>query len=128
LDRGDTWQQLNAGRDRHYVWAVCADPRDPDCWYVSASPGPRNAHSRDNAQAYIYRSQGGGPWQALAGGLPQPLESLPYALCCTGDVLFAGLGDGRIFTSPDRGMHWELLSIDGTPPDRVTALAWSEQS
>lgn len=42
----------------------------------SAAPGPRRAHDRQlAARAVIYRWGGGGPWEALRGGLPQqPLK------------------------------------------------------
>ena len=70
----------DAGRDRHYTWAVAVDPTDPDCWFVSASTGPFAAHGRGSAEAVVYRWRGAGPWEPLAGGLPPPLESMPYAL------------------------------------------------
>src|SRR6266700_293273 len=44
-DGGWTWRAADAGRDRHYTWGLALDPEDPDCWYISASPGPRQAHS-----------------------------------------------------------------------------------
>jgi photosystem II stability/assembly factor-like uncharacterized protein len=121
-DGGETWQPADAGRDRHYTWGLAADPIDPDCWYVSASTGPRQAHSAGNAQAYLYRWRGNGPWQALSGGLPQPLDSFPYALTFVGERLYAGLGDGRIYTSQDGGDMWQQLELLGEPLERVQAI------
>jgi hypothetical protein len=69
-----------AGLDRHYGWACATDPVRSDVWYVSASPSAFKAHSGGEAQAYIFRSMGGGPWQKLGGGLHQPLDYMPYAL------------------------------------------------
>ena len=40
VDRGDTWRPADSGRDRHYTWAVAADPGDSERWFVSASTGP----------------------------------------------------------------------------------------
>ncbi|MDQ3814173.1 MAG: hypothetical protein M3347_09520, partial [Armatimonadota bacterium] len=57
-DGGWTWRPADAGRDRHYTWGLAVDPHDPDCWYVSASPGPGEAHRGEDAQAYIYRWRG----------------------------------------------------------------------
>jgi hypothetical protein len=37
------------------------------------------AHSENNAQAAIFRWTDEG-WQQLAGGLPQPINHMPYAL------------------------------------------------
>src|ERR671931_186199 len=103
-DGGWTWQPADAGRDRHYTWALAIDPTDPDCWYVSASTGPDAAHNRQgNAQAYIYRWRDDGPWQALEVGLPQPLTSMPYALAVAPGELYAGLAEGRIYHSRDGG-------------------------
>jgi photosystem II stability/assembly factor-like uncharacterized protein len=121
-DGGETWQPADKGRDRNYTWALAIDPSDPDCWYISASPGPRQAHSDGNAQAFIYRWRGGGPWQALDGGLPQPLNSMPYALAHAGEALYAGLSDGRIYASRDAGDTWQPLGLTGEPLASVRAL------
>ncbi len=39
-DGGRTWTQAREGLDRHYGWAVAADPLEPATWYVSLAPGP----------------------------------------------------------------------------------------
>jgi hypothetical protein len=121
-DGGQTWQPADQGRDRNYTWALAVDPLDADTWFVSASPGAGQAHHSDHAQARIYRWRAGGPWQALSGGLPDLLESMPYALAFGGDELFAGLSDGRIWSSPDRGDTWHQLELDGSPLPRVQAM------
>ena len=122
-DGGLSWQAADAGRDRHYTWALAVDPDDPDCWFVSANPRARLAHyGEQNAEAHVYRWRGGGPWESLGGGLPQPLDSFPYALAMDASTLIAGLGDGRIYRSEDRGDHWEQLAVSGHPPSRILAL------
>jgi len=121
-DGGIHWEAADTGRDRHYTTGLAVDPADPDCWFISANPGPDKAHRGGCAEAYIYRWRGSGPWQRLEGGLPQPLESYPYALAIGEADLYAALGDGRIFVSRDRGDHWDLLKIDGTPPGRCLAI------
>src|SRR5881409_1207342 len=88
-DGGETWQAADAGRDRHYTWAVAVEPDDANAWYVSASTGPFAAHGRRDPQARIYAWRDGG-WRALAGGLPEPLPAMPYALVATAKRLFAG--------------------------------------
>src|SRR5690606_39676473 len=63
-------------------------PARPEVWYVSAAPltvGPRFwrmpvAHYPGEAHASVFRSSGGGTWERLAGGLPQPLDHMVYAL------------------------------------------------
>lgn len=122
-DGGRTWEAADAGRDRHYTWGLAVHPEDPDTWFLSANPGPMQAHYRQgNADAFIYRWRGGGPWQSLSGGLPQPLGSFPYALACTYGWLFAGLGDGRIYASRDDGDVWQPLTFSRAVLSSVTAL------
>jgi photosystem II stability/assembly factor-like uncharacterized protein len=118
-DGGRTWIPADAGRDRHYTWALAVDPHDPDCWYVSAARGPREAHYVAQANARLYRWRGPGPWQALDGGLPQPLDSMVYALAMLPGRLFAGLRDGRIYLSQDSGEAWDQLRLVG---DRLTGI------
>jgi hypothetical protein len=86
-DGGHTWHQPKTGLDRHYGWAVAADPARPEVWYVSASPMFAKsrlfvpaAHVDGEANAYIFRSAGGAAWQKIGGGLPQPLNHMAYAL------------------------------------------------
>jgi photosystem II stability/assembly factor-like uncharacterized protein len=122
-DAGETWRAADAGRDRHYTWALAVDPGDPDRWYVSASTGPFAAHGRRHADAHVYRWAGAGPWQRLDGGLPVPLASMPYALAFPGDRLFAGLADGTLYASADRGDTWLPLELRGSPLPSVVALA-----
>lgn len=125
-DGGWTWQRADAGRDRHYTWALAVDPKDPDCWYISANPGPREAHQPAvDAQAHLYRWRGEGPWEALAGGLPDPLTKMPYALAAGPGHLYAGLSDGRLYASDDRGDSWHDLALHGDGLSRILTLAIS---
>jgi photosystem II stability/assembly factor-like uncharacterized protein len=121
-DAGQTWQQPRDGLDRRYGWACAADPARPDVWYVSASPlftwqrpGPPAAHVDGAANAYIFRSMAGGPWQKLAGGLPQPLMHMAYALVtdpAAPGVLYAGLSNGQVWRSDDHGDAWQRLPFE----------------
>jgi photosystem II stability/assembly factor-like uncharacterized protein len=122
-DAGDTWQPADDGRDRDYTWSVAVDPADPDCWYVSASTGPFAAHGGGDPQARIYRRRKGKPWEPLAGGLAEPLPAMPYALLTAGDRIFAGLADGRLWESRDRGDTWVELRLEGDALPGVVALA-----
>ena len=125
-DGGETWQAADKGRDRHYTWSVAVDPNDPDCWYLSASTGPYAAHGGGDPQARLYRRQNGGDWRQLSGGLPEPLQAMPYALLAAEDRLFAGLADGQLWESRDRGDTWTRCRLRG---DRIgTLLALAEAS
>jgi photosystem II stability/assembly factor-like uncharacterized protein len=123
-DGGQTWSPADAGRDRHYTWSVAVDPDDPDLWYVSASTGPFAAHGRGDPQARLYAWRDG-EWRALAGGLPEPLPAMPYALVPAGDRLFAGLADGQIWSSADRGETWTACAIEGDELSELHALAYA---
>jgi photosystem II stability/assembly factor-like uncharacterized protein len=114
-DGGRTWRQPRAGLDRHYGWAVAADPARPEVWYVSLSPGPLQAHADGKAEAYIFRSAGGAAWEKLGGGLPQPLRHMPYALLTDPAApghLYAGLSSGDVWHSTDHGDHWAQLPFN----------------
>jgi photosystem II stability/assembly factor-like uncharacterized protein len=122
-DGGQTWRRADEGRDRHYTWALAVDKEDPELWYVSAAPSARNAHSRDNAQACIYRWSGAGPWKRLSGGLPQLFNNMPYALLDTGEWLLAGLENGEIYASNDKGESWSLRHVSGASLQGLKTLA-----
>jgi photosystem II stability/assembly factor-like uncharacterized protein len=124
-DAGDTWQPADEGRDRHYTWSVAVDPDDPELWYISASTGPFAAHGRADPQARVYRRRAGEPWRALAGGLPDPLPAMPYALLAVEGRVFAGFADGQIWESVDRGESWRACTIRGEPLPALHALAYA---
>lgn len=123
-DAGDTWHTVDEGLDCRYVWAVASPPDDPTTWFVSAAPGPREAHGPGPhrgampnrggaAQARIYRRQGTNPWEPIAG-YPQPLSSMPYALVIPPSeprTLYAGFRDGQLWRGPELGSAWHKLDI-----------------
>jgi photosystem II stability/assembly factor-like uncharacterized protein len=114
-DAGETWREVDEGMDRHYVWGLALNPDDPDLWYVSATFNASYAHRRGgDAQAHIYRKRGDQPWQALGGGLPQPLPEMPYALLVPRDQanhVYAGTREGTIYFSEDQGDSWRALDV-----------------
>lgn len=121
-DAGKTWRQPREGFDRHYGWACAADPARPEVWYVSASPMLASwtrpipaAHVDGEANAYIFRSAGGAPWQKLGGGLPQPLNYMAYALLTDPAApghLYAGLSNGDVWHSTNHGDTWHQLPFN----------------
>jgi hypothetical protein len=124
-DAGESWQRADEGRDRHYTWSVAVDPNDPELWYVSASTGPNAAHGRGDPQARIYRRRAGEPWSPLAGGLPEPLLAMAYALVAGDGRLFAGFGDGQVWESRDRGDSWRTCALEGDSIAAVYALVYA---
>jgi photosystem II stability/assembly factor-like uncharacterized protein len=124
-DAGESWHLADEGRDRHYTWALAVDPEDPERWYVSASTGPYAAHSGHDPQARIYRRSSDEPWRALAGGLPEPLPAMPYALLAADGRLFAGFADGQLWNSTDGGNLWRACSLHGDTPSAFLALGYA---
>ncbi|HSK15063.1 MAG TPA: hypothetical protein VK915_02750 [Gaiellaceae bacterium] len=116
-DGGRSWRHPKEGLDRRYGWAAAADPARPEVRYLSAAPGPGKAHGSKPAEACIFRAIGDGPWERLAGGLPQPLDYMPYALLTErespGEV-YAGLANGEVWHSADLGETWTKLPLDLT--------------
>jgi hypothetical protein len=49
---------------------------------------------------------------------------MPYALVASEDRLFAGLGNGELWESADRGDSWRRCELRGAPLDRLVALAY----
>jgi photosystem II stability/assembly factor-like uncharacterized protein len=114
-DAGRNWRQRRDGLDRHYGWAVAADTDEPNIVYASIASSPWKAHSDGEADAAIFRSRGGGPWQRLTGGLPEPLAYMPYALVPDPDLpggLYAGLSNGDVWHTEDQGETWQQLPFN----------------
>jgi photosystem II stability/assembly factor-like uncharacterized protein len=120
-DAGDSWHAADEGRDRNYTWSVAVDPDDPELWYVSASTGPYAAHGGGDPQALIYGRRNG-EWKALAGGLPEPIPAMPYALVAFEGGLVAGLADGQLWGSDDHGETWQRFELEGDPLTELHAL------
>lgn len=121
-DRGRSWERPTEGLDKKYGWAVAADPGDPERVFIAMSPDPAKAHSSGNAQATIYRRDGNSAWEPLAGGLPQPLDSMPYALLTddsTPGYVMAGLAGGELWETYDGGTTWAQAAVELTAVHRV---------
>jgi hypothetical protein len=113
LDSGATWTPLRAGLDRRYVLTIAVDPTDGDLWYAAAAPLLK-AHSPDS-RALVFRCAGE-RWEPLT----DELRELPHALVCPrADGVVAGLRDGTVLSSSDRGDTWRRLAV----LDGVTAIA-----
>ena len=79
-DGGRSWDKADAGRDRRYAWALAVDAADPDRWFVSAAPGPFEAHGSRPSDSAIYRWEGSGPGRrSRARSTPTSTRSRPDA-------------------------------------------------
>jgi hypothetical protein len=111
-DGGETWRGPRSADDRTYGWATVGDPENPDTWYYSASSSPFKAHTPGRAAAHIYRGRDGGQVQRLAGGLPDGIPEMPYQLVEHEGSLFAGLANGDVWRSENRGDSWTKLPLN----------------
>lgn len=50
---------------------------------------------------------------------------MPYALCATDGRLFAGLADGQLWESRDRGDSWTAMRAEGDVLDALVALVYA---
>jgi photosystem II stability/assembly factor-like uncharacterized protein len=112
-DSGDTWRGHDEGRRHHYLWGLAVDPGDPETLIVSGSPGPRSAHSDQNAEATLYRRSHGGSWQPVQEGLPDPIGTRAYVLAThpAEPGVFYAATRRDLYRSADAGQRWEKLSI-----------------
>jgi photosystem II stability/assembly factor-like uncharacterized protein len=113
-DRGETWERVDQGLDRHYAWAEAIDPADPDLWYVAVSRGPSAAHGNGDGQSQLLRSRGDS-WEAVDGwGDSAELRRMPYALVTLPDQpdrLLAGLRGGTLLITDDAAESWSRLPV-----------------
>ena len=111
-DAGLTWKHAKAGLDRRYCFNVAADAERPATWYAVVAPVLK-AHSA-NAHAIIVRSTDNGPWQKLAGGLPDTFDRLP--ILASGTLAPAELcvasAQGVVWHSMDYGDSWQQLPLN----------------
>ena len=50
---------------------------------------------------------------------------MPYALVAAEDRLFAGLADGQLWESRDRGDTWQACALGGDPLTELHGLAYA---
>ena len=120
-DFGESWGASDEGLGHRYVWGLAVDRDDPELVYVSAAQGPSRAHGSGFSDATIYRRRGEGRWEPVLKNLAE----FPYALAsdpATPGALYAGLGEGTILRSPDKGESWEEV-IHVPDLEALTAVA-----
>src|SRR5216683_8298257 len=99
-DGGRSWQDHRPGAQ-------------PDVHSLAWHPHTaRHAYEAGGGGA-AFSTDAGETWQPLTGGLPEPLPAMPYALLATDGRLFAGLADGQLWESRDRGDSWTPMRLQG---------------
>ena len=115
-DYGNSWKRIVNGLGSHtYLGSIAINSNDPQNKIVSAASNAWSAHSRQEAESFLYRcsSDKDKNWELITKGLPRSkdtiisiVESHPYAK----DEFFC-LNNQGIFHSTDSGSSWERLEI-----------------
>jgi hypothetical protein len=123
-DGGATWGSPEAGLDVGYLVSVAVDPGDPEVVVVAAASSPFSAYRSGRADGRLYRREGGGRWQRVVAGWPDPPATIAPRLA-------AGAAPGELWAADERGVHrsrdggltWELAAAFRPAPSSVGALA-----
>lgn len=118
LDDGDTWRRVMEGLDHGYCWSVAVSRNDPDTVLLSASKGPRAAHSKEFANSGVYRRSAHEPWRKALVGLPDP-EGRRMPILARSDIepgVFYLASEGELYRSANSGAEWQKLTLDWGEP------------
>src|SRR6266581_524486 len=116
-DSGQTWSDHRPGAQRD-VHALVWHPNVQGRAYEAGGGGAAWSHDG----GWTWRAADAGRDRHYTWGLPQPLNSFPYALASAPGELYAGLGDGRIYASYDGGDTWRQLALRGEGLPSVSAM------
>ncbi|HUG41587.1 MAG TPA: hypothetical protein VMM12_13950 [Longimicrobiales bacterium] len=122
-DGGATWDSPDNGLEVGYLRSVAIDPGDPETVVVSAAAGPRTAYVAGRSDGRLYRRVGGGAWERVQDGWPDPPTTIA-------PLLSAGAGAGELWAADERGVHrsedggasWRRVAGFPRPPDHLRAL------
>jgi photosystem II stability/assembly factor-like uncharacterized protein len=123
-DGGATWTGFDIGLRHHYLWGLAIDSSDPETMVITAARGPGQAHTREHAEAFLYRRGTGEIWTQVTSGLPNPRGTRAFPLAAhpeLGGVFFAVMHTGDLFRSSDGGMNWERAHVTWPPGYQMDA-------
>src|SRR5579885_1928417 len=121
-DGGASWRRDDTGLNHRYTWGLAVDPADPETIVISAAHGPGPAHNSGAAESHLYRRSGGGAWQEVREGLPEPRGTRTMVLAANAaepHVFYAATRDGAVYRSADAGSNWERLPLSWPEGYRV---------
>lgn len=123
-DGGATWSSPEDGLDVGYLVSIAVDPGDPEIVVVSAASSPFSAYRAGRADGRLYRRAGGGRWERILAGWPDPPTTIAPRLV-------SGHEPGELWAADERGVHrsrdggrsWEVICTFDPRPVGVSALA-----
>ena len=110
-DGGDTWEMINDGLDRRYTLHISAAPDDADLVLVTVSENARRGNPK------FYRSTDAGRSWELVQGVGEGDNPSDMMVAFEWDpqepnAVYGGTDGGKIYRSGDRGVTWELLTVN----------------
>jgi photosystem II stability/assembly factor-like uncharacterized protein len=130
FDYGESWTRPMEGLKHSYLVGLAVDSGNPDAVIVSASDGPFKSFSPNGAEAFLYRTDGGGgkKWKVVSNGLPEPNGATMSILSSNHMVQgeFYAVNNHGIFISTDSGESWRKLTTEWPNEYTPLALAVSE--
>jgi hypothetical protein len=115
-DAGATWRRDVRGLSHRYLVGIAVDPGDPSTVLISSSSGPWTAYNPRNADTYIYRRSGRGPWTMVREGVPTPEGTTVTHFAGGGEpgVIYAANNRG-VFRTDAAGLRWTALDVPWDP-------------
>ena len=127
-DGGTTWRSPEDGLDVGYLRSVAIDPGRPSgragVVVVSASSGPRSAYAAGVSDGRLYRLDGGGRWERVRDGWPDPPNTIA-------PLLAAGNSAGELWAADERGVHrsndagvsWHVVARYAATPNHLRGFS-----
>ena len=122
-DGGAQWAHMMNGLDRRYTMPLVASSARPDVLYTAAAATPPPGWRRNGtANVALYRSRdGGGHWERLQKGLPEPFDTMVRSIVQDEDGALFVAAEGDVYVSTDDGDSW-TQAASGLPPVRALAV------
>jgi hypothetical protein len=120
---GGTWQDHRPGAQRD-VHSLAWHPRVSGRAYEAGGGG--SARSEDGGETWHAADEGRDrnyTWSVAVDPDAEPLPAMPYVLVAADGRVFAGLADGRLWESGDRGETWRACTLNGEVLSGLHALA-----
>ena len=122
-DGGATWASPDDGLEVGYLRSVAIDLGDPDTILVSAASHAHAAYVTGLSDGRLYRRQGGGRWERVRDGWPDPPRTIA-------PLLAAGGAPGELWAADERGAHrsadggrrWETAATFAPTPSGLRGL------
>ena len=114
LDYGESWSRPIAGLKHHYLYGLAVDSANPQTVIVSASRGPWEAYTVENAESLVYRrAEDSEKWEAISKGFPEPSGTIITVLGSNPKSAgeFYGANNRGVYISTDSGVSWRRLDI-----------------